>query len=277
MRERLNADSEDVLQGEQFAEADGRPALADFKPQRLGGHEERAGEAVRDPFSAETAGDGEHDVAQFVGDGESLALAPVLGVHDDERDGLESGPTRSRGETADAAEREGEYLDASFFQKLDQVRNGLVAKAPVVAERVGVAVRFDGIAQYGIGRVPRLVPLGAGKSQDLLNGEIAFEMREHRGFDLGFATLRREGVFPEFEILKDQIGVAEQIVDGRIQDVGERNQDAAARHRLVAFVFADGLSSNAVADRRRQAAERKSGGPPCELESYSDHSFPPRH
>ena len=41
-------------------------------------------------------------------------------------------------------------------------------------------------------------------------------MSEYRGFDLGFATLGREGVFPELEILKDQIGVAEQIVDRRI-------------------------------------------------------------
>ena len=60
---RLNADAEYVLQGEQFAEADGRPVLANFKPQRLGGHKERAGEAVRDAFSVKALGDGEHDVA----------------------------------------------------------------------------------------------------------------------------------------------------------------------------------------------------------------------
>ena len=101
-------------------------------------------------------------MAELVGDGESLALAPVLGVHDDQGDRRQARAPGSRDETADAPERHGEYLDTSFFEEFDEVGYGLVAETPMVAESVGGAVGFDGIAVYGIRRVPRLVPMGAG-------------------------------------------------------------------------------------------------------------------
>ena len=86
-RQRLRADAEDALQGEEFADGDGGAALADLGPQRLGGHQERAGEAARGPFRVELGCNGEHDVAKLMRDGESLTLAPVPGVHDDEGNG----------------------------------------------------------------------------------------------------------------------------------------------------------------------------------------------
>ena len=237
----------------------------------LGGHEERTGEAVRDPFGVQTAGDVEHDVADFVRDGKPLTLAPVVDIDDDEGNCRMPDSTCSRGETTDAAERESEHLDAAFLEKLYQVGNGLVAQAPVPSERVCGAVGLDRIAQYGIGRVARLVPLGAGQLQDILDGEIPFEVREDRGLDLGFAALRRECVLPELQVFEDQVGVPEQVVDRRVQGVGERDEDAAARHGFVALILADGLRRNQMVDGSREVSQREPGGRPGELESYSDH------
>ena len=80
VRQRLDADAEHALQGEELAKGEGAAALADLEPQRLGGHEERPGQAARHRLGVETAGHVEHDVAELVGDGEPLPLAPVLGV-----------------------------------------------------------------------------------------------------------------------------------------------------------------------------------------------------
>ena len=66
--QRLHADAEHALQREKLAEGESAAALADLEPQRLGRHEERPGEAVRDPFRVETAGHLEHDVAELVGE-----------------------------------------------------------------------------------------------------------------------------------------------------------------------------------------------------------------
>ncbi len=133
MGQRLDADAEHALQGEELAEGERAAALADLEPQRLAGHEERPGEAVRDPLGVETAGHVEHDVAELVGDGEPLPLAPVLGVHDDDADGRQSRPARPGGEAAHGVERQGKYLDAPFFEQLHQVGHGLVAQPPVAA------------------------------------------------------------------------------------------------------------------------------------------------
>ena len=67
MRQRLHADAEHALQGEELTDGEGATALADLEPQRPGGHEERPGKAVRDPLSVETAGHTEHDVTELVG------------------------------------------------------------------------------------------------------------------------------------------------------------------------------------------------------------------
>ena len=67
MGQRLDADAEHALQGEELADGEGAAALADLEPQRLPGHEERPGEAMRDPLRVETAGHTEHDVAELVG------------------------------------------------------------------------------------------------------------------------------------------------------------------------------------------------------------------
>ena len=61
--------------------------LPDFEPHGFGRHEERAGEAVGEAFGVETGRDFQDGMAEFVGDGESLSLAPVFGIDDDERNG----------------------------------------------------------------------------------------------------------------------------------------------------------------------------------------------
>ena len=103
---------------------------------------------MRDPLGIETAGHVEHDVAELVGNGEPLPLAPVLGVHHDATDGRQSPPARPGGEAAHGVERQGEYLDAPFFEQLHQ-GGGPVAQAPVAAQRVGDAGRLDGIVPHG--------------------------------------------------------------------------------------------------------------------------------
>ena len=165
-------------------------------------------------------------------------------------------------------------LIAPFFEQLHQVGHGLVAQPPVAAKGVGRAIRLDGIVPHGIGRVPRLVPPGAGQAEDVLDGEIAFEVGEHRGLDPRLGALARERVLAELEIVEHEVGVAEQVVHGAVQAVGEGDEHAAARHGLVALVLADGLRRDAVADRPGEAAQREPRGRARQLQPLSDHSAP---
>ena len=184
-------------------------------------------------------------------------------------------PARPGGEAADGVERHREYLDPPFFEQLHQVGNRLLPQAPVAAHGVGATVRLDRILPHRIGRVPRPVPPGAGQAEDVLDGEIALEVRQHRGLHPRLGALARERVLAELEILEHEVGVAEQVVHGAVQRVREGEEHAAARHGLVALVLADGLRRDAVADRRGEAPQREPGGRARQLEPFSDHSFPP--
>ena len=214
-------------------------------------------------------------MTEFVGDGEALAFAPIVGIDDNEGHGGATRVPGARGEPADGAEGQREYLDASFLEELDEVGDGLVAETPVTPKGVGGAVGFDGVAQYGMGRVARGVPTGAGKPENILDGDVALEVREHGGLDAGLVAPARERVLPELQVAKDELRIPEQVVNGGVQGVGERNEYGAPRHGLVPFVLADGLRRDAVADGVRKCAQRKPGRGARELESFHDHPSPP--
>ena len=83
VRERLHADAEQPLEIEELSPAHGTAALANLDPERFGRHEEGPGEAVSGLLVVNLRWDIEDHVAEFMRDGEALALTPVPLVDDD--------------------------------------------------------------------------------------------------------------------------------------------------------------------------------------------------
>ena len=98
-----------------------RSLQPNLEPQRLCGHQERSGKAVHDPFRVQFGGNGKHDVAEFVGDDKPLALAPVVGVYDDEGNRREPGSSSPGGKATETAQRKRKYLYTSLLQEFNKV------------------------------------------------------------------------------------------------------------------------------------------------------------
>ena len=81
---RLNAYAEDPLEFEEFAPADGPAVFPDLGPQRLGRHQECAGEPMCGFLFVDFQSRVEGHVAQFMRQREALAFAPIVLVHNDD-------------------------------------------------------------------------------------------------------------------------------------------------------------------------------------------------
>ena len=93
--------------------------------------------------------------------GEALALPGVLGVYNDDGSDTVSTPPCVRGQAACRAQAEGKDLETALLEKLDHAGNRPPPKIPVRPQAECCLFDFREIVDYGIRRLPRLVPVDA--------------------------------------------------------------------------------------------------------------------
>ena len=100
------------------------------------------------------------------------------------------------------------------------------------------------------------IPGDGGETEKFLHREISLQQIEHLGFDLGFFPSVRQPLFPEVDGFQDDFAVTGQMIDGNAENVREHDENAGARHRLVALVFADRLRRDTVVNFGFKIAKR---------------------
>ena len=196
-------------------------------------------------------------VAELMRYRKALPLTPVLPVHDN--DGCRAPVfTADPGRQAvDTREVRRDDLDAALLRQVDQIRDRIETQPPVSAKPLRGVFGLGRVAQHRPRGLSWPVPGDARQIEKLLDREIPFQQVQHPGLDPGFLTSARELLLAELDSLQNHVPVADQIVHGHAERVGERDEDAGARHRLVAFVFADRLRGHAVADFGLQIPQRQ--------------------
>ena len=134
---------------------------------------------------------------------------------------------------------------------------------------------FGEVVHHGPRSFSRHVPRNGGQAENLLDREVAFEQMKHSRFDLRFLAFAGQALSAKVDDLETDVAVAGQIVHGDAKGIGERDEDAGTWHGLVAFVLADRLGGDAVANSCFQTAERKAGGMSAYLNPLTDgHIWP---
>ena len=135
-----------------------------------------------------------------------------------------------------------------FLQQFDKVRDRLEAKPPVAAEEERRLFRFRHVFENGPRHVVGLVPGDRGQSQNFLDREVTLKQVDHPGLDLGLIPSARQPFSPELDGFKGNLASAGQVADGYSEGVRQCNENAGTGKRLVAFIFADRLRRNPVAN-----------------------------
>ena len=231
--------------------------LADLGAQGLGRHEKGPCKAVGGLLVIELLCNIQDHVAEFVCDGEALALSPVLSIDDDDRRDASVLTTNPGRKAVNVGKRHGKDLDATVLQKLNEIQDWVESQSPVDAETERRLFRLRQVVKYGPGGVARHVPDDGRQAENFLHRKIALQQIEHPGLDLSLFPPARQPLPSEVDGFQGDVAVAGQIVDGYAESVCECNENARTRHRLVALVFADRLRRDAVVDSGFQIAKRQ--------------------
>ena len=231
--------------------------LADLRAQRFGWHQEGASKSVSGLLVIDFRCNIQNHVSEFVGDRESPALSPVPSIDDDHRRDAPVFAAHAGRETIDVGKRHGKDLDAAFFQELNKIWDRIESETPVAAEAERRLFRLRHIVENGPGGVARDVPGDGRQAENFLHREIALQQIEYPGLDLGFFAFARQSLSSEVDGFQGDVAVAGQIVDGYAESVRERNEDAGARHRLIALVLADRLRRDAVVNSGFKITKRQ--------------------
>ena len=186
-------------------------------------HKQRSGKTVTRSLGIKSPSDIQAEMSELVGEREPLPFTWMLGVDDDDRDVVAVGGF-DRGLNAGDAfrERHRADLDTFLFKELAQVRDGIVAEVPSLAELFG--------GQFGVLDVADGIPLRERRGlrdrnqQDLFDIEVAFDLRENPGLHLRGVARARELLFPEFDGDELDGGGVQQVLLGDAQHARERNE-----------------------------------------------------